>query len=725
MAGGGDPQLAARLEALFLDELEDQLGRLGSGLEELAAAHPEVPSETVMSLFRSAHSLKGAAQAVGSAAVAAICHDLEDELSELRDGARELDAAWLGRLWRLVDAVADERPRPLDGPEREGSGEAGMSPRDEAISANGSSHAGGSEVAQSATVHALRQVRVPSDRIDALTDEAWDLVAVGYGSQDFLDRLVQVEESLRSEEAQGRNDRETILGLLADHPARSRVGAVLELNQKRASTIAHDLTEARVRATAHQKALRARTTSFATASRRARMVPFQRATSGLHRQVRELATELDKQVELEITSSDVEVDKELILTLHETLGHLVRNALDHGLEAPAERVAAGKHPRGKIGIEASLANDGIHVHVSDDGRGVDEKRLREAAARRGAGRSAEAPLTLAEAMFAPGVSTATSVSAVSGRGVGLDAVRTAVESTGGNVTVQSEPGAGTTVSLLLPLNLATMRALLVRVGDQLMCLPSASVRRLVPLPNRGRRLGDGSVVNVGDEVIPVAALVDILGWPRGSMPPSVGPGTGLVGSTEAGQAVLGVDEVLSEREIVLRASSPRLAGVRQVLGTAQLDDGRLVLVLNPQVCLRAVVLSPSLNDVETEGDEFVGHSVLLAEDSLTTRELERSMLETAGFSVVVAQDGQQAWELLQSHDVDAVVSDVNMPRMDGIALCRAIRSSKRLASLPVVLVTSLHSEADRRAGLDAGADAYLTKAGFNRDELINALERLL
>ena len=720
MAGSGDPALAARLQALFLDELDEKLGRLEPGLEELVAADPVVRSETVGELFRAAHSLKGAAQTVGAASIAASCHDLEEELAGLTDGT-PVDAATLARLHRHVDAIARHRAASASQAEGDAGGPTAQVPV-EADQPDAETDRG--DDLPVAPVAGSRPVRVAGDKIEALTAQAGDLITASYGFQTFVARLSRLEERLLDEQRIHRRDRDTILRLLAGHPESSRIATLLEQAESVQRETLQEVDEVLTDATARVGSLRAAATSFADASRRARMVPFAHATSGLARQVRELSTALGKKVELEITASDVEVDRELVLTLRETLGHLVRNALDHGIEPPDERARTGKNPVGKVRIEAALASDGVRIDVHDDGRGVDAAGLKDAAVRLAPDRYDGREPSLVEAMFAPGVSTAREVSDVSGRGVGLDAVRAAVESTGGSVVVHSEPAVGTTFTLSLPLNLSILRALLVRAGDQLICFPSASVEKLVPLSSGGQRLGSGAVVAVDDEILPTAALSDVLGWEPAEGGSQHGL-TGLVAPSDVGLAVLAVDEVVTELEIVVRASSSRLDAVRTILGTAQLDDGRLALVLNPRVCLRAVVTSGSPVVSRPRRDDTLGRTILLAEDSLTTRELERSLLEAAGYTVLVANDGQQAWDILQTEPIDAVVSDVNMPRMDGIALCRAIRASSRMASLPVVLVTSLHSDADRRAGLDAGADAYLTKVGFNRGDLLDALERVL
>lgn len=713
-----DAALRHRLQELFLEELDAQLQLLVDGVESLVGASNGASADTLAELFRCAHSLKGAAFAAGATAVGSVCHDLEDLLARLRDDDADLDAPTVARLTGLVDTVAERgdalragtAPHAEAGPVAAGAGEGVAGP--------GRGSSGPEAAAQPSTP----APRISAHKVDLLMDQAGDLITATYGSDGLVETLRRAERRLVGEELEHRRHRDLLLATLTDQETRVRVAAALADVDARTRAAAQDLREALAQVSAQQQSLRGRAQGFAEAARRARMVPFENATSGLHRMVRELAADLGKQVELRIAATDVEVDKDLVQVLRDVLGHLVRNAVDHGIESPTERARGGKPPRGTVQVEASLHSDGVRVVVSDDGRGLDEGRLRRAASARG---GAQRDRSLSDLAFEPGLSTATRVSSVSGRGVGLDAVRSAVERRGGTVSVRSDPGQGSAWTVLAPLNLSSMRALLVRTGGELVAVPAAWVRRLVPVPATTDRVDGRTVVHVGGEALPLAPLTAILGWEPSPAPEASRTGVVLGGDSAA--AVLCVDEAIAEREIVLRGSPERLEEVRRVLGTAQLEDGSVVLVLNAAQCLRLATLASAAEDAAPgRADAAAGdRRVLLAEDSLTTRELERSLLESAGFSVVVAHDGQQAWDLLQTTDVDAVVSDVNMPRMDGIELCRAIRGSTRLGNLPVVLVTSLHTDSDRRAGLDAGADAYLTKVGFNRDDLVGALERFL
>jgi two-component system, chemotaxis family, sensor kinase CheA len=325
---------------------------------------------------------------------------------------------------------------------------------------------------------------------------------------------------------------------------------------------------------------------------------------------------------------------------------------------------------------------------------------------------------------------------VSGRGVGLDAVRARVESLGGTVSLTSAPESGAQVVVTVPLTLSTVRAMLVRAAGAVVALPTSAVHSLVRISRSDiARVHGRDIVALHDQPVPIVRLAQALGWgetitadqpARAATASSQEVGEpALVVTTAEGLVALTVDELLEERSVVMRAATPRLVGTPALLGTTLLEDGAVALILNAAACAR-LGLERSAAPGPTEPPEVRRQPViLLAEDTLTTRELERSILESAGYAVLLAGDGAQAWQLLQENVVDAVVSDVNMPRMDGVALCRAIRSSSRLADLPVVLVTSLAGDEDRRRGLDAGADAYLPKPEFGRDELLDTLRRVL
>ena len=701
-AESGD--VRARLRALFLDELDDHVERLGRGIEALATAGAEQKAQVVQDLFRSAHSLKGAAQATETTDVALVCHKLEDLLAELRDGGLVVNPDLLATLGAMTDELA-QASRTL----RAGSAAVPDAP-----------------AARTSTSGADAR-RVTAQTLDDLLARAQQLVVAAHRSTRLAEDVAALSARFTDDEQASVRDEQVLVDALGTVAAEPRTRAALDRVHARSRDAAVQLDRLSQLTASYEQALRSLSDDFADAAWRARAVPFTDATAGLTRVVRDLCLAAGKQSVLRVDAADVVVDRALVGMLDDVLRHLVRNAVDHGIELPAERAAAGKPPVGTISVTAGLRSGGIEIAVTDDGRGVDAKAVREAAHRLDASldfRELTGERSLVEVLFRPGLSTATGVGTVSGRGVGLDAVRDAIEATGGTVTLHQAAGSGVRVIVNVPLNRSTLRTLLVRVCGELLALPSSAIRGLVALPDEAARVGSGPVIEVDGDIVPVVRMIDALDWAEPAVDRSKRR-VALVVTVPEGAVAIEVDELVAEREIVMQAAGPRLTGVSTLLGTAALADGSVVLVLNPATCARRALARPHSPGSASPATPVRRTQILLAEDTMTTRELERVILESAGYAVVTAVDGMHAWELLQTQPVDVVVSDVTMPRMDGIALCTAIRESKRWAALPVVLVTSLASEDDRRRGLEAGADAYLAKAGLGRAELLATLERLL
>lgn len=738
-----DDELRERLEALFLDEVDEHVERLERGLEVLVRSHPEPDPRIVDEMFRSAHNLKGAAQALGFSTIASVCHHLEDVLAHLRDGSLVADERLLRGLGEVTEAVSrlgqglrsggeptsvdisslvsrlvGAAPRTARSPDRKS--EPSVASEPQAAPRGDPSGPPPVAVARSSSPSHGGTVRVARDKLDALLAQAGDLVTSSRRSELLVTQLVATARRTGADSLEAQRDQDLINAVLESAAADDhRLREALDRTRVRTGTLEH---LARSAAT-HQRALHGLATSFAAATRAARTVPFADATSGLNRLVRDLAHQLAKEAELFIHAADVEIDKDLVASLHHALVHLVRNAVDHGIEAPEERLIAGKSGIGRVEIDVTMRSDGIQVEVADDGRGVQLNKVRQAAGRLGLRRDDTGEMSLAGMLFQPGLSTATHVSSVSGRGVGLDAVRSEVESTGGTVTVESMPGEGTTFRLLLPLTQSTFRAVLARCSGEVVTVPAASIDCVREFQPERARLSDRPVVFVDGAAVPLVSLSQLLGWASPASLREHRQRPGLLVTGIEGTVVLAVDELLGEREIVLRPPPERLTGMSMMLGTTQLEDGSVSMVLSPSACVR-VALSTAYDDDDQPNAQQIRGRVLLVEDSITTRELQRRLLESAGHTVVVAVDGEQAWRLLEEDEFDVVVSDVRMPRMGGLELCNAIRGSRRLKDLPVVLLTSLHSETDRQKGLAAGADAYLSKSS-DRAQLVDVVERFL
>ena len=456
-----------------------------------------------------------------------------------------------------------------------------------------------------------------------------------------------------------------------------------------------------------------------------RMVPFAEAGEGLERVVRDMALAAGKEVEFRLVGHEVELDRAVAERLKDPLLHLVRNAVDHGIEAPAERMAAGKPPAGHITVSAALKGAQVEIAVTDDGRGLDRARIREEARARGLPESVEDRDLLA-LVFHPGLSTARAVTAVSGRGVGLDVVKSQVNALHGTVALESVAGGGTTFSLTVPLTVTLIRALIVEAAGRMFAVATTqvmSLRRLIP--GEVRNVGGREMLATIHGLLPLVSLAEALGLPAPRRDRDQG---GFVVLVEAGTSRVAfvVDELCSEQDLVVTGLGRRLRRVPNVAGCALLEDGGIALILSAAELAESALQAPAGRLlIAAAAPAVVRKRILVADDSVTTRTLEKTILEEAGYEVRLAADGHQAWRILQEEAIDLLVADVEMPGMDGFTLTDTLRHSTALGRTPVVLVTSLSSDKDRARGLEVGADAYIVKSGFDRASLLEAVGQLL
>lgn len=462
-----------------------------------------------------------------------------------------------------------------------------------------------------------------------------------------------------------------------------------------------------------------------------RMLPIATLFDQFHRVVRDLARSLDKEVVLHISGAETELDRHVLELVRDPLIHLLRNSVDHGIEAPTQRQAAGKNQTGNIWLQAVQQGNTVHIAVRDDGQGVDLPALRTVLINAGlldpASGDQGRENDLLDAIFRPGISTAPQVTQLSGRGVGLDVVRRNLEQLQGTVSVQTEAGKGTSFSLTLPLTIATSQVLLCQAAGLTVALPVNSVQRILRMdPDQIRLVDRHPAVTVDGEPLTLFNLTHLLELNGGATSELRGKILVVLLSLGGRRLAMTVEGVSGIQEVVIKSLGPQLRRVRNVAGMTILGDGQLVSILNLSDLERSAQhRKPLLMQTAPVPILHQRRRILLADDSITTRTLERNILQNAGYEVLVAVDGQQAWSLLQTERVDAIVSDINMPRMDGFELARKVRADTRLERLPLVLVSSLAAAQDRVQGMEAGADAYIAKGDFDQTELLAVIERLL
>jgi two-component system chemotaxis sensor kinase CheA len=463
---------------------------------------------------------------------------------------------------------------------------------------------------------------------------------------------------------------------------------------------------------------------------RVRMLPFSEACRGFDRLLRDLAHSLGKQIDLTIEGGQTQLDSAILERLRGPLVHLLQNAASHGAESQEERVRAGKPPLARVRVSAAVQGGLVEVTVADDGRGLDLEAL--AARLLMQGRLVpEDRAELIQTIFQPGVSTSTEVSDVSGRGVGLDVVKAEVEQMHGDVHVSFVPGSGTQFCMRLPLTLTTLRVLLVTAGNETLAFASSAIERLYLAPAEDVRQVNGRTMLAlpGRPPAPLVRLTDVLGMSTSRRPAADARQPIVLVQHGQERVAFAVEAFLTEQDFVVKSLGARLLRVRHLAGASVLPSGRIALLLNTAEVLETALRdgrgADAVDDDLTSAAPTARKRLIVAEDSFTTRTLLKHRLEAAGYEVAAARHGAEAWSLLQDSGADLLLSDVDMPELDGFRLAQLVRRSPQYRYLPIVLMTSRATAADREAGAEAGANAYLIKSAFDQRALLETIAQLV
>jgi two-component system chemotaxis sensor kinase CheA len=466
-------------------------------------------------------------------------------------------------------------------------------------------------------------------------------------------------------------------------------------------------------------------------SKRLLLLPMGTLASLMRKVVRDLARELGKDTELVIRGEDTCVDKRILEEIKDPLVHLLRNCIDHGIEPAAARAAAGKPARATIQVAVSqVAGNEVEIAVSDDGAGIDIERVRVQAVSRGLLDAAAANNLdgsgVQALIFEADLTTRSKITRLSGRGLGLAIVREKAEKLGGKVSVSSEPGAGTTVRMVLPQTLTTFRGVLVEASRRMFVVPTAQVERVTRYRPADVQTVEGrdTLAHEG-RALALTRLAEVLDLPVAATAQDARAGTALIVGAGSERIAFAVDAVIDEREVLVKRLRKPLVKVRNIAGATVLGSGQVAAILEVSdlvVSARRASTRPAA--AAPAAAATPARRVLVAEDSITSRMLLKSILESAGYLVKTAVDGLEAFTLLRSESFDLLVSDVEMPRLDGFSLTSRVRADRQLAELPVVLVTALASREDRERGIEVGANAYLVKGDLDQGNLLDAVRRL-
>lgn len=743
------------LHDLFRMEVDGQAQLLTDGLLVLES-QPDAAAQ-LESCMRAAHSVKGAARVVGLSAAVTIAHVMEDCLVAAQEHRLVLDHAAIDALFNGVDllsriaATPAEQAEPWmrdDAPEakrycevlaealRSGVSPArepaqAIAPRVESPALESSQFEPARNDAAGEPIGEERVLRITARSLNRLLGLAGEsLVASRWldpyihslgrlkrlqrDSATALDRLVEVAPGLARDQhaaallTQARSQIAESQRLLADRIAQ------LDLFERRTASVAHRL---------YDEALSSH------------MRPFADGTRGFKRMVRDLARELGKQAQLEIAGDKTQVDRDVLARLEAPLAHLLRNAVDHGIESIELRRAAGKPEAGTIRLEAHHVSGLLEIVVEDDGRGIDLERIRETVIVRrltdADTASRLSPAELMEFLFLPGFTLREVVTEISGRGVGLDAVQTMVKELRGSVRLSSRPGGGSRFQLQLPLTTSVLRGLVVEIGGEPYAFPLTQISSTAMVPREQVQWLEGRQhFQLNARSIGLVSAAQVLGGADAQASPEQLQVIVVAASGGGHEYGLAVERFIGVNELVVQPLPGQLGKVKDISAGALLDDGTPVLIVDVDDLVRSVerlVSTGRLTQLRyhDHAQTVTRKRVLVVDDSLTVRELERKLIENGGYAVEVAVDGMDGWNAVRSGHFDLVVTDIDMPRMDGIELVGLIKKDPRLRTLPVMIVSYKDREEDRRRGLDAGADFYLTKGGFHEEALLQAVVDLI
>lgn len=754
------------LRATFKVEAEEHIQTIASGLLELERASGDDAERRAVleATFRAAHSLKGAARAVNLTDIEMICQSMEDVFAQWKRGSEPAPEA-IDSLHRSLDAVTASVTTPAGATTQPDPPPAAVSipalvpmpaptpppiasPPQRALPWPKMSVPTPRESAPPSTfaqpVASAETVRIPVAKLDArlleaeemltakltTAQRATDLAALAAHLAEWHKEWAHLQSDVRtlrqSDERAGSAERPATTGL-------PRLVEFFDWSHDFLRTLESRITTLERTAQQDHLMIGKLVDDLLEDSKKLLMLPLTTLGTLFPKLVRDLCRDQGKEADFVIRGEEVEIDKRVIEEMKDPLVHLLRNCIDHGIEMPEERRRLGKAPRATVTLAVSPVNGNkVELLVSDNGAGIDPEKVKSSAIKHGRLTEEEArQLTDSQALdliFESDVSTSPIITQLSGRGLGLAIVREKAEKLGGRVSVESQLGNGTTIRISLPIALATFRGILVRVAERLFVIPTTQVVRVGCFKAEDVRTVEGhETLPLDDRAIALAWLAEVLELPEAECSINGSGALYLLLGTGDQRIAFAIDALVGEQEVLVKRLSKPLARVRNIAGATVLGSGQVAPILNVADLLKSARKAgrPIARTAAEKPAEVAAKSILVAEDSITSRMLLKGILESAGYRVKTAVDGMEAFTTLRAENFDLLVSDVEMPRLNGFDLTARVRADRKLAELPVVLVTALETREDRERGIDAGANAYLVKSNFDQSNLLEAVRRLV
>lgn len=728
MVENSDPFLEQLIET-FNIEAEERIQNITTSLLTLESTNDKEEIKNVIEIiYREYHSLKSAARAVNFTEIETICQALESEFSIFKESVTKPSAEVLDKIHKKNDILLnllEKRTHP-----------------DTFIS---------EEPIKASETRIINKtentVRIPVSKLDSLLVDAEEMLSTKINLENRILEFSNLKnEILKTKTEWGK--------ILADEFSDHKISGLkiakkskkedlekklfdfIALNENFFHNLSNHITDITNKLDLNLHSFNLGTFNLLENTKKLLLLPFSIVLEVIPKIIRDLSRAQGKEIKLNMMGSELEIDKRILEEIKDVLLHIIRNAIDHGIELPEERQKNNKSEIAMLNIHIQhMTGNAIQIQIQDDGRGIDIEAVKKSAIDKGIITEETSKfLSQAEAIsliYHSGISTSKTITNLSGRGLGMSIIREKIEKVGGMVSVSSQLGVGTTITLQLPLTLATFKGILITANSRTFILPIANIERIIRIKKTDiKSVANKKVIAYDNQTVPLHWLADVLALPSKESKRSIKRTEQqhlvvLVLSSTAQKVSFVIDEVLNEQEILVKNFSKPISRVRNISAAAILDTGQPIPILNALDLLQIEHVTEESNRITSRDKKIISNKkILLAEDSITTRTLLKNILEIGGFDVVTAIDGLDAWEKVQSTDFNLVVSDIEMPRMSGFDLTQRIRQDKKLYDLKIILVTSKKDPRDREKGIDLGANAYLLKDTFDSRELLEIAQRL-
>ncbi len=728
-----DAEFFKKLRSTFKIEAHEHLRTISLSLFELEKASIQEDKKTLIeTIHREFHSLKGASRAVNIKEIESLCHVLENIFSKIKKEILQLNTEMFDDFNQAIDAMEDILSL-QDGKEKDISKIMDKLRKIEVGNLQESKETKGNPIRTKheenikVSIPVNSNVNIKFKDMKPSKEERNKIIRV---SKDKLDSLLlQGEEMLYAKlSAMQRSKEIKEMKVLFDLWKKEKKDTLLKTLEKSIE----DLVKS---AEYEEKTIGNLTDTFMEDIKDMMLLPFSSITEMFPKMVRDLSRNMEKEIEFISSGIDIEMDRRILEEIKDPLMHIIRNSIDHGIEKKEQRKVSGKNLKGRICLRiAQESSDRVKIEISDDGAGINIDKIKDKVIKNKIVTEEQVNKMDEESIqmliFKSGLSTSDIITDISGRGLGLAIVQEKVKKMEGNLRIKSEKGRGTTFTMILPITISTHRGIIVKAGEQDFVIPTGKVEKVVSIKREEIQVVENrETILLDGYIIPIVQLKDILEIQNTKEEESSRDVVSILIINDMENKIgFSVDEIIIEQEVLVKRFNKQLKRIRNISGATILGSEEVVPILDVQDLIKSSLKYSykSLNPINKgEKEEVKKQSIIVVEDSITSRTLLKNILEINGYYVKTAVDGLQGWKMIKSEEFDLVITDVEMPEMNGFELTTKIRSDEGVSEIPVILVTSLESREDRERGIDVGASAYIVKSDFQQSNLLEIIKRLI